>query len=206
MFNFGFNFCNFNNPFVSLGIGAGINPCCVFNLAAPSFFMPQYSFMNWGFNNNAFRNNTSIFQQQQINKNNMSYNQNKGEILVQNAIAGTPDTPPENPLCARYVNNAIVRTGIGAFSNANGQDTKFGLRANMNFKEVKVDKEDFATLPAGSTIVYDANDSGIDQNGNPFQIGPHGHVVIAKGDGTGISDRFESSILPSDNAYVFIPI
>lgn len=182
MFNFGYNFFGFSNPFMN-------------------FFMP-FNPYNMAFQ---WQTNNSIFTANKFNQD-MPYNKAKGEALARNAIAGLPSTPPETPLCARYVKNAIVNTGLGSYINGNGEQTKYMLRQNLNFKEVKVKGEDLANLPAGSVVVYDAFDKGTYSDGNPFQIGKNGHTLIAKGDGTGISDRPEDSIIPSDRAYAFIPV
>lgn len=152
-----------------------------------------------------FNMNNSIFTANKFNQD-MPYNKAKGEAIAKNAIAGLPTIPPETPLCARYVKKAIVNTGLGSYINGNGEQTKYMLRQNLNFKEVKVKGEDLANLPAGSVIIYDAFDKGTYPDGNPFQIGEYGHTLIAKGDGTGISDRPENSIIPSDRAYSFIPV
>lgn len=193
MFNLGCNFYTFNNPFMNFF--NMVNPYTAFNPV-----MPINSI--WGFNPYQVNNNNSIFTQQKHN----TYNSLKGEALVENALNGLPSEAPVNPLCARYVKNAIVNTGIGAYIPGNGEQTKYMLRQNLNFMEVKAKGEDFAKLPAGSVIVYDANDKVTDQFGNVSNIGEHGHTLIAKGDGTGISDRLENEILKSDRAYTFIPV
>lgn len=180
MFNFGCNFYGFNNPFMN-------------------FFMPFNPYYM------APQANNSIFALNRHNQD-MPYNKAKGEALARNALAGLPSTPPKTPLCARYVKNAIVNTGLGSYINGNGEQTKYMLRQNLNFKEVKVKGEDLTKLPAGSVIVYDAFDKGTYPDGTPYQIGENGHVYLALGNGKGASDRPEDSIIPSDRAYAFIPV
>ena len=136
----------------------------------------------------------------------VKYNQTKGELLAGNVVAGLPaDRDPENPLCARYVKKAIVKSGLGPYINGNGEYCKHILRANRNFKEVKVKASELASLPAGSIIVYDAYDKFFDEDGKQRQIGKDGHVLVALGDGRGCSDIIED-IPESKKAYRFIPV
>ncbi len=134
------------------------------------------------------------------------YNAAKGDVLVRNALAGLPSQNPEVPLCARYVKNAVVNSGLGNYVYGNGQDSKYMFRGNQNFMEVKVSGSDLPNLPKGSAIVYDAFDVVKDPNGNYSQIGENGHVLFVGENHTGISDRLESFIPQSDRAYVFIPV
>ena len=137
----------------------------------------------------------------------VKYNKEKGELLAQNVVDGLPtNRDPNNPLCARYVKKAIVKSGLGPYINGNGEYCKNILRANKNFKEVKVKASELAKLPAGSIIVYDAYDKYTDNNGDQHQIGKDGHVLIALGDGKGCSDIMEDFIPKSDRAYTFIPV
>lgn len=136
----------------------------------------------------------------------VKYNKSKGELLAENVVEGLPtNRDPKNPLCARYVKNAIVKSGLGPYIKGNGEYCKYILRANQNFKEVKVKGSELTSLPAGSIIVYDAYDKFIDEDGNQRQIGKDGHVLVSLGDGRGCSDIIEA-IPQSDRAYTFIPI
>ncbi len=136
----------------------------------------------------------------------VKYNKTKGELLAENVIAGLPtDRDPKNPLCARYVKKAVVKSGLGPYINGNGEYCKHIMRANKNFKEVKVKASELASLPAGSIIVYDAYDKFIDKEGNQRRIGKDGHVLVALGDGRGCSDIIED-IPESNRAYTFIPV
>lgn len=137
----------------------------------------------------------------------IKYNKQKGELLAKNVVEGLPtDRDPDNPLCARYVKNAIVRSGLGPYINGNGEYCKYILRANKNFKEVKVKSSELATLPAGSIIVYDAFDKYKNSDGSSGQIGKDGHVLITLGDGRGCSDILEDTIPQSARAHTFIPV
>ena len=150
------------------------------------------------FVNNTFANNNpSIF-------NNNTQRDLKGKVLYQNALAGIPSEKPNPPMCARYVKNAIVNSGLGVYELGNGEQTKYMLRKNPNFREVAVKGEDLKNLPEGTVITYDAFDSAVDENGQLYNVGENGHVVI-KGKGEyAISDRFEDFIIPSDNAHTFV--
>ncbi len=137
----------------------------------------------------------------------VKYNKQKGELLANNVVDGLPtNRDPNNPLCARYVKKAIVKSGLGPYINGNGEYCKNILRANKNFKEVKVKASELSTLPAGSVIVYDAYDTYTDDKGKQHKIGKDGHVLVALGDGRGCSDIMEDFIPKSDRAYTFIPV
>lgn len=137
----------------------------------------------------------------------VEYNKQKGELLANNVVDGLPtNRDPNNPLCARYVKKAIVKSGLGPYINGNGEYCKNILRANKNFKEVKVKASELSTLPAGSVIVYDSYDTYTDDKGKQHQIGKDGHVLVALGDGRGCSDIMEDYIPKSDRAYTFIPV
>ena len=137
----------------------------------------------------------------------VKYDKQKGELLANNVVDGLPtNRDPNNPLCARYVKTAIEKSGLGPYINGNGEHCKYILRANKNFKEVKVKASELSTLPAGSVIVYDAYDNYTDAKGAQHQIGKDGHVLVALGDGRGCSDIIENNIPQSERAYTFIPV
>ncbi len=72
------------------------------------------------------------------------------------------------------------------------------LRANPNFKEIKVSGDDLENLPAGCFVVYPPGEGG-----RLAQV--YGHVGVTRGDGTDVSDHVKKTRL-SDNAAVFIPV
>lgn len=156
----------------------------------------NFDFDNYG-QNPRTNNNNSIFT-------NSNQSEIKGKILFNNALAGIPAKNPDPPMCAKYVKNAIVKSGLGVYELGNGEQTKYMLRKNPNFREVAVKGEDLKNLPEGTVITYDAFDSAVDENGQTYNVGENGHVVI-KGEGEyAISDRFEDFIIPSDNSHVFV--
>lgn len=165
----------------------------------PQTFNPFsiYGYQNNWMQNPFANNNNSIFS-------NSNQKELKGKILYQNALAGIPSQTPNPPMCAKYVKNAIVNSGLGVYELGNGEQTKYMLRKNPNFVEVKVDGKDLKNLPEGTVITYDAFDSAIGEDGQVYNVGEDGHVVV-KGEGEyAISDRFEDFIIPSDNAHTFL--
>lgn len=133
------------------------------------------------------------------------YNKVNGEKLAKKVVENLPtDRDPENPLCAKYVKEAVEACNMGEYVKGNGAYCKYIFRANPNFKEIKSD--DFSKLPAGSIVVYNANDKVTFKNGTTGTIGEDGHVLIALGDGRGCSDILEDEIAYSKNAYTFIPV
>lgn len=137
--------------------------------------------------------------------NNVKYNKQKGELLAKNIVDILPKTQ-EIPLCAKYVKLAVEKSGLGPYINGNGEACKNIFRANPNFKEIKVKGKDFDKLPKGSIVVYDANSTVKNKNGEQEKIGKDGHVLITIGNGKACSDRLENEIWQTDNAYVFIPV
>lgn len=140
-----------------------------------------------------------------ISKQEKPYSKINGEKLAKKIVENLPtDRDPENPLCAKYVKEAVEDCGLGEYVKGNGAYCKYIFRANQNFKEIKSDN--FSKLPAGSVVVYNANDKVTFKNGATGTIGKDGHVLIALGDGRGCSDILEDEIAYSKNAYTFIPV
>lgn len=135
----------------------------------------------------------------------VEYNQKSGEALAQRALDGLPAKTSE-PLCAKYVKEAVRDTGLGPYINGNGEYCKYIFRANPNFKEVHLKADELAELPAGCIIVYDAYEPCTDKKGKTKKICEDGHVLITLGNGKGCSDRIEDDILKSDRLYTFIPV
>lgn len=190
---------NFFNPVMAYF--AQFNP---FNYCVTVNPFQSYGFYNNHYSNNYQNNNkiNSVFTQNIP----LTYNKAKGEMIYQNSINYLPSETPNPPMCARYVKNAVVRSGLGNYVLGNGEESKYMYRRNLNFREIKVPGKELSKIPRGTIVVYDANDIVKDPNGNINQIGEYGHTLIANGDGTGASDRFEPYIPISDNAYVFIPV
>lgn len=172
----------------------------------------QYQQLNLNYRN---RQPVSIFQQSrptwQTNLSyksrpiNSSYNKAKGDLLIKNALAGLPDFEENPPMCARYVKNAIVNSGLGVYVNGNGEQAKYMLRNNANFKEVPVNALNMSKMPKGTVFVYDAGEPVYYADGSTGVIGEHGHVTFKYTADTSISDRMEDLPL-SNHAYAFIPV
>lgn len=179
-----------------------LNPF-IFNMFNP--FMPVGNYwQNYG--NLRYTNQNSIFTHANYNNysNHSTYNEAKGELLANTILNGLPtNRDPQNPLCARYVKNGIVKSGLGRYELGNGEDSQYMLRRNLNFKEIKVKGSELENLKKGCAVVYDAFDSdGVNT------IGKDGHVMVSLGDGRFVSDKIEdaSEIVKSDNAHVFMVV
>lgn len=167
------------------------------------FVNPYFNIFAQNFYNTNFANNTSVFSNK---REHTTYNSAKADLLLKNAQEGLPSREPVPPLCAKYVKEAIVKSGLGAYIAGNGEQAKYMLRNNLNFYEVPINSEnDFKTLPNGTIFVYDANDTVKYADGTTQIISSDGHVGFKKDNNTMLSDRVEE--LPvSTRAYAFIPV
>ena len=171
------------------------------------FFQPfinPFGFFNSPYNFSLSKQQTpvSVFNKRE----HTTYNEAKGDLLIQNALRGLPSKNPDPPMCAKYVKNAVVNSGLGRYEQGNGEQAKYMFRNNLNFMEVKVKGSELQNLPKGTAIVYDAKDYVSTPEGKHFQIGENGHVLLKDEGNKGYSDRFESFIPQSDRAYAFIPV
>jgi hypothetical protein len=125
------------------------------------------------------------------------YDAKKGEQLAKAAKQGAQKR--STGWCARYVRLAMEKVKL-TFGEVYQHAYQWvaGLRKNKNFKEIDVKGQDLKNLPPGAVIVYDRGDAGASAKS--------GHITIAKGDGTFVSDFNEKRVKVSDNAYVFIPV
>lgn len=199
MFYFGIPY----NPIMS--VMAPFGNMFNYGYAMPQFYANPFqntfnSYYAQGRNNNV---QSSVFQQARRHN---TYNEAKAELLLKNAEEGLPETEPEPPLCARYVKNAIVKSGLGRYINGNGEEAKYMLRNNLNFKEINVrSAKDLERLPKGTVIVYDGNTPVEYKDGSTDYICEDGHVAFKTDRNTIISDRIEEMPL-TDKAYAFIPV
>ena len=193
MFNFGFINPYFQNPYMNF-----------FMPVQPMFFNPFAQYSQFNFNYSA-QNPVSIFQQSRKTQQHNTYNKAKGDLLIKNALAGLPDYEENPPMCAKYVKNAIVKSGLGEYIKGNGEDAKYMLRQNANFKEVKVTAKEMSKMPKGTIFVYDANEPVKYADGSKGEIGENGHVTFKYTSTKSISDRMENLPL-SNRAYAFIPV
>lgn len=195
---------NFFNPFVMPN----------FNIFTPGNYYNSYSsYPNQSiFSSNVRRTprvstpqRTTVKSVPKTSKQDKPYNKVIGEKLAEKVVANLPnDRDPENPMCAKYVKEAVEDCGLGEYIKGNGAHCKYVFRANPNFKEVKF--KDFSNLPTGTVVVYQANDKVTFKDGSTGTIGENGHVTIALKDGRGCSDIIEDEIAYSSKANTFIPV
>lgn len=181
------------------------------NIFNYGFFMPQfYGNVNpfWNiFENNYVQGRNENFQNSVFTaREHNTYNRAKAELLLENARKGLPEKDPVPPLCARYVKNAIVKSGLGVYINGNGEQAKYMLRNNLNFKEVEINSsKDLEKLPKGTVLVYDGNTPVRYSDGSKGILSEDGHVAFKTNRNTIISDRIEEMPL-TNRAYAFIPV
>ncbi len=234
-YNYGFSFMNMFNPFRNMmNLFMPANNFYGYNMPMNNIWqMQNYAFMpnnnsifqsNYQNSQNIWGNALNLSNSSQVssidslenslktvNETNsalfhgVKYNAKKGEILAKNVVEGLPNER-KKPLCARFVKNAMVKSGFGPYIDGNGEYCKYILRDNPNFKEVKVKGNELASLPKGSVIVYDAFEPYVNKNGEHKKIGQDGHVTVALGNGKACSDVMEDEIVKTDKAYVFIPV
>ena len=106
----------------------------------PVFFNPFAQYTQFNFNYSA-QNPVSIFQQSRRTSQHNTYNKAKGDLLIKNALKGLPDYEEDPPMCAKYVKNAIVKSGLGEYVKGNGEEAKYMLRQCL-----KCQKEQFLSM------------------------------------------------------------
>lgn len=219
MFNLGWNFYTFNNPFANrfswfnyAPAYTSYMPANYYNYQPCSIFQNRSTFNPAPFNPEPISSDTIFSSSPRIRSSASSYaefdgvkyNKSKAERLADNIVKLLPkNREPENPLCAKHVKNAIEVSGLGRYELGNADACTNIFRSNPRLKEIKVD--DLTKIPRGSVVVYNAFDTVRDKNGNVGQIGENGHTIIALGNGKACSDIMEDEILQSDNAQVFLP-
>ena len=124
---------------------------------------------------------------------NVGYNSEKGGRLAKsvanNAVGFTG-------YCAKYVRQALERTGLGTGVRGDGYEYSSILSQNPNFKEVSTKNLDLASLPAGCILVYDRGVAGYSRQS--------GHVEVTLGNGQAVSDGVTNNI--KNGARVFVPV
>lgn len=122
----------------------------------------------------------------------LGYNAKAGINLAQKALNNAVGF---TGYCARYVKNAIVKSGLGKYESGNACDMTQILARNKNFKKISPNGVDLNSLPAGCILVYDHGVSGADRT--------YGHTEITDGNGRGISDGIRKIRKPSA---IFVPV
>lgn len=121
------------------------------------------------------------------------YDKEKGGALAKDAANNAVGF---TGYCAKYVRQALDRTGLGTGERGNGYEYASILSRNPNFKEISADNLNLSSLPAGCILVYDKGVSGYSSSA--------GHVEVTLGNGQAVSDGVTNHI--KDGARVFIPV
>ncbi len=129
-----------------------------------------------------------------------AYNAEKGELLAENAL----DVAGTTGWCLRGVNNSLEETYGQRLSFSAAYEAIPALQGNVagyedlaaKFQQVEVSRDELASLPAGSIVVWDRSEGH-----------EYGHISIALGDGRESSDHITQQITNRDaDYYVFIPV
>ena len=138
-------FMPFNHPMMNL-----FNPFVMpnFNIFTPmNYYNNAYyaSPSNSIFTSNVKRSSnisrpqtTTVKSTPKISKQDKPYNKVNGQKLAKKIVENLPnDRDPKNPLCAKYVKEAVEDCGLGEYIKGNGAHCKYVFRANPNFKEIQ---------------------------------------------------------------------
>lgn len=206
-------------PSISMPMFSSWNNCaCECSNLYPSILPPSIpSFGNFNFDySNISNNSNNIFSigYNSFNQNrcaintavtipalkNIGYNESLGKRLAENALSAVQ--PHSTRWCAKYVKNAIAKTGLGEHTDGNAFECASKLANNSHFKEVNVSGNNLKALPAGCVIVYNKN-AALYGGGNYDP--DYGHIEISLGNGQAASD-FKGRIKASDDVRVFVPV
>ncbi len=184
----------------------------LFQATPMSYSQPTMNWNNFSLNNSGWSNsingNTSLsshsrattpvrdtFTRTTPNKsvNLEGYNATKGEKLAKDALSHSVGFTHH---CARYVSNALERTGLSNGLRGHGYQMAQILRSNDNFKEISIGNVDYKNLPAGCILVYNQGSQGYNAE--------YGHVEIATGDGRCVSDGITHNVRKPDA--IFMPV
>lgn len=123
----------------------------------------------------------------------LGYNAQKGLELAKQAVSHVVGFIG---YCARYVKNAIARTGLGKYESGHAYQQISNLRNNKNFKEISPNGVNLKSLPAGCVLVYDKGVSGYSKS--------YGHIEITTGTGKAVSDGVTNNLRKP--TAIFIPV
>lgn len=203
MFNFGFNFNAFQ-PF-NFNWNSLLNwnsPMDSWNMPASQFFNSTPTF-SWGNLNNTGnfdtfirstnRSNGRITISTELKSANLNkYNAQKGKKLAEDALSHSVGWRQH---CAKYVSNALERTGLSNGSRGHAYQMINILRNNNNFEEIDANT-DVNSLPAGCILVFDKGVQGYNKK--------YGHIEITSGNGQGISDGITQHL--KQPTAIFMPV
>lgn len=126
----------------------------------------------------------------------VGYNSSLGKKLAQSAVAAAG--PRSSKECAKHVSDAMASCGVLG-ERGHAYQLEYTLRKNNNFKEIKITSADeLKNLPAGCVVVYPRGAAGYSSE--------YGHVEIAMGNGSGVSDFVNKNMKYSPDVKVFVPV
>ena len=190
--------------------GFGFGVPMIFS-ANPGFYGPVQNsvFMGWntydsGFGMYDFFAPENTLKANTIQKNNninkdytytiRDYNSAKGERLAKDIKKYAKGSKSQ---CARYVSNALERTGLSdGMPRGDAYQMSGFLRKNKNFIEISADDANWKNLPAGCILWYDKCSQDYSCK--------WGHIEVSLGDGTAASDGLNSNIKKPDA--IFVPV
>ena len=192
-------------PTIVQGFGFGVPGIFMSN---PGFYGTNSVFMNWtaydvGLNmyDTFTKSTASQFNTTETSNNTKhysstidDYSSEKGERL---ALDIKKHAKGSKSQCARYVSNALERTGLSdGMPRGDAYQMSAYLRKNRNFIEISPDDVDWRKLPAGCILCYDKCSQDYSCK--------WGHIEITLGDGRAASDVINSDIKKPDT--IFIPV
>lgn len=124
----------------------------------------------------------------------IGYSAKKGFALAKSAVSSAIGFVGK---CAKYVKNAIARTGLGKYEYGNACDMVSIMRKNKNFKEINPNGVDLKKLPAGCVLVYGKGVAGYSKK--------YGHTEITTGNGKAVSDGVTQNLHRRPTA-IFMPV
>ena len=184
------------NPF-STSIFNSFSPI---NFSSMSFMslplFPSFNFGNLTLGKTYLSQGTSILGQNQNASlwKRIGYSAKKGLALAKNAVSSAIGFVGK---CAKYVKNAISKTGLGKYEYGNACDMVSIMRRNKNFREINPNGVDLKKLPAGCVLVYGKGVAGYSKK--------YGHTEITTGNGKAVSDGITQNLHRRPTA-IFMPV
>lgn len=193
---FGNNF-GFNNSSLSTSIWNDVPSCSTptFDSFSLSTFDNSYKLPSTGIKTTTKIESDNIRLSTKVNSSVLkNYNANAGKKLAQIALYGSTGTRGK---CAKYVKNAIVRSGLGEYEWGHAYQMTSILRNNPNFKEISPRSVNLKDLPAGCVLVYNKGVGGYSKD--------YGHTEITTGNGSAVSDHVTKKLKQTPSA-IFMPV
>ncbi len=165
----------------------------------PLMTLPMFPLLNFGkmtLGSSYLSKGTSLLGQNQNASlwKKLGYAAQKGWQLAKNAVSRAIGFTGK---CAKYVKNAICKTGLGKYEYGNACDMVGIMRKNKNFKEINPNGVDLKKLPAGCVLVYGKGVAGYSSK--------YGHTEITTGSGKAVSDGVTKNLHRKPTA-IFMPV